>query len=302
MFCSNCGNEVTGNFCSNCGAKLENKPECKAEEVDINCSDIKRVYSINDERIINVNGVNVDVNKVIKIYGSKLRKFGAYSWLVLNTGISNKEAHSILDPIYEEYGDSANVSFSEAAKAQVALDKERKAGLSKDFNRVAINKSNSESENKKIKVCSCCGDKLLEKAKRCPTCGAKENALILVDAENKSEIEKIIYNAQYSYMKEQPLWEKKVDDKLSLYKPSKKALEKQKVKELKEDKVPYCPKCHSTHLTANKKGYGIGKGVAGALVGTALEGPVGWIGLTAGNLGAKKIRVTCLNCGHQFYL
>lgn len=55
----------------------------------------------------------------------------------------------------------------------------------------------------------------------------------------------------------------------------------------------YCPKCGSTSLTANKKGYGIGKGVIGA----AVAGP---IGLAAGNLGRQKILVTCLNCGYQF--
>jgi hypothetical protein len=57
--------------------------------------------------------------------------------------------------------------------------------------------------------------------------------------------------------------------------------------------IPYCPKCHSTSLSANKKGFGIGK----AVIGNALIGP---IGLIAGNIGAQKVRVTCLKCGHQF--
>lgn len=55
-----------------------------------------------------------------------------------------------------------------------------------------------------------------------------------------------------------------------------------------------CPKCGSTSLSADKKGFGIGK----ALVGAAIAGP---FGLVAGNIGAKKVRVTCLNCGHQFW-
>lgn len=56
----------------------------------------------------------------------------------------------------------------------------------------------------------------------------------------------------------------------------------------------YCPKCLSTSLSANKKGFGIGKAVIGAtLMGNGL-------GLVAGNLGAKKVRVTCLKCGYQF--
>ena len=54
-----------------------------------------------------------------------------------------------------------------------------------------------------------------------------------------------------------------------------------------------CPRCGSTSLADNKQGYGIGKGVVGA----ALFGP---LGLVAGNIHAKKVIVTCLNCGHKF--
>ncbi len=39
---------------------------------------------------------------------------------------------------------------------------------------------------------------------------------------------------------------------------------------------------------SSEKGFGIGKAVAGATI-------AGGIGLVAGNLGAKKVRVTCLN-------
>lgn len=54
-----------------------------------------------------------------------------------------------------------------------------------------------------------------------------------------------------------------------------------------------CPKCGSTSLSGHKKGFGIGK----AIIGAALTGG---IGLVAGNIGAKKVRVTCLKCGHQW--
>jgi len=57
--------------------------------------------------------------------------------------------------------------------------------------------------------------------------------------------------------------------------------------------VAFCPKCYSTSLSANKKGFGVGK----AILGVALTGG---IGLAAGGIGANKVRVTCLNCGHQF--
>jgi hypothetical protein len=54
-----------------------------------------------------------------------------------------------------------------------------------------------------------------------------------------------------------------------------------------------CPKCGSVSLSANQKGYGLGKGVTGGV----LLGPAG---LLAGFLGSKKVTVTCLKCGHQW--
>lgn len=61
-----------------------------------------------------------------------------------------------------------------------------------------------------------------------------------------------------------------------------------------KNNVARCPKCGSTSLSADKKGFGIGK----AVVGAAVAGP---IGLVAGNIGSKRVRVTCLKCGHQFW-
>lgn len=56
-----------------------------------------------------------------------------------------------------------------------------------------------------------------------------------------------------------------------------------------------CPKCGSTSLVANKKGFGAGK----AAIGYTILGP---IGLAAGGINAKKVWVTCLNCGKRFKL
>lgn len=54
-----------------------------------------------------------------------------------------------------------------------------------------------------------------------------------------------------------------------------------------------CPKCKSTNLTANTKGFGLGK----AAVGGVLLGPVGLLG---GLVGSKKPVFVCLHCGNQF--
>ena len=82
---------------------------------------------------------------------------------------------------------------------------------------------------------------------------------------------------------------------------SKKLAVKYQKQELKDQKkTARCPRCGSTSLSAHKKGFGVGKGIAGALAGAAISSPLGLLGATAGNIGAKKVRVTCLNCGKQF--
>lgn len=54
-----------------------------------------------------------------------------------------------------------------------------------------------------------------------------------------------------------------------------------------------CPKCESTQITANKKGFSATKAIGGAIL-------TGGIGIVAGAIGSGKIKITCLSCGHQF--
>lgn len=68
---------------------------------------------------------------------------------------------------------------------------------------------------------------------------------------------------------------------------------KQRIAENKAAGVACCPKCGSTSISANKKGFGFGK----AVVGAAVAGPVGLVG---GTLGSNKMIITCLNCGHKY--
>ncbi len=59
-----------------------------------------------------------------------------------------------------------------------------------------------------------------------------------------------------------------------------------------EDEIR-CPKCNSTQITAGKKGFGLGKAAAGGI----LLGPIGLLG---GLIGSKKVKITCLKCGHTW--
>ena len=61
----------------------------------------------------------------------------------------------------------------------------------------------------------------------------------------------------------------------------------------KEEEPLRCPKCRSIYITANKKGFGLGK----ALVGGVLTGGVG---LLVGFIGSGKVKCTCLKCGHEW--
>ena len=54
-----------------------------------------------------------------------------------------------------------------------------------------------------------------------------------------------------------------------------------------------CPECGSTSLSANKKGFGLGKAAVGGIL-------TGGVGLLAGFIGSRKVEITCLNCGHRF--
>ena len=61
----------------------------------------------------------------------------------------------------------------------------------------------------------------------------------------------------------------------------------------KEEDPLRCPYCGSTYITANKKGFGLGK----ALVGGFLTGGVG---LLAGFIGSGKVKCNCLKCGQEW--
>ena len=66
-------------------------------------------------------------------------------------------------------------------------------------------------------------------------------------------------------------------------------------KELKDKHVAYCPKCLSTSLSAQKKGYGVGKAViAGKILNSASDG------IFIGGIGRNKMYVYCMNCGYKF--
>lgn len=130
-----------------------------------------------------------------------------------------------------------------------------------------------------IKICRRCGDQLLRGARKCPSCGSKD--LVEVERNDKARIRDLKDNASTHIVKSPSA------------PASQKEQAKQRIKENRSAGIACCPKCGSTSLSANKKGFSLGKAAAGAFV----AGPVGLVG---GTMGANKLEVTCLNCGHKF--
>ena len=88
---------------------------------------------------------------------------------------------------------------------------------------------------------------------------------------------------------------------------SKRHIQKERLKELKDNKIPFCPKCHSTslHYIEKRKRLSLGRTVVGGAVGS-LVNPIGTaVGAAMGGLTSnkqKKGEVKCLNCGYKWKL
>ncbi|MPW25955.1 hypothetical protein GC105_09145 [Alkalibaculum sp. M08DMB] len=164
-----------------------------------------------------------------------------------------------------------------------------------------------------MKICLNCGDKLLVLAKKCPTCGTKDKDFPLIDKNDKVRISEIVSGVPCPKGNLKPQWQKNTLEKKSGFwanlneqaqeinraNAQEKQAQQERISQMDREGIAYCPKCHSTSLTAHKKGFGIGK----AVIGASLTAPIGGgiIGAIAGNMNAKKVRVTCLKCGHQFW-
>lgn len=83
---------------------------------------------------------------------------------------------------------------------------------------------------------------------------------------------------------------------LEEYKAKQKA-EQDRIMQLKQEHIPYCPRCHSTSITyvEHRKGLSIGRAVVGGVI-------AGGAGAVLGGLTSKKVKgqVKCLNCGYTW--
>lgn len=154
-----------------------------------------------------------------------------------------------------------------------------------------------------MKICLNCGEALLDAAKKCPACGAKDKGFPIVDRTDAAKIEEIRASVPHPRNGGAPKWEKNVELKAQFRaeeqrkKDTSPAAQRQAARERitanKQNGIACCPKCGSTSISAEKQGFGFGKAAAGVWA-------FGALGALAGSVGAKKVTATCLNCGHQW--
>lgn len=95
------------------------------------------------------------------------------------------------------------------------------------------------------------------------------------------------YNGEYTKEEKENQFTKRIENQA-------------KIDEIKQKRAPInddvvrCPKCGSSQLSANKKGFSLGKAVAGGVLLVPIAG------VATGMIGKNKIIITCLNCGKQF--
>ena len=141
-----------------------------------------------------------------------------------------------------------------------------------------------------IKICENCGERMLAQAIKCPHCGVSVKNSPFIKSDDAEHINQIRMNAPHIEVKK-GFWErareqaveidarKKTETRNYIPQPTDRPLSKrERIKENKANGIACCPKCGSTSLSANKRGWKI----------------------TTGILGSSKIIITCMNCGHHW--
>ncbi len=146
-----------------------------------------------------------------------------------------------------------------------------------------------------VMFCTKCGKENRADSAFCGYCGNPFTAFVADRPENgqltKTDMDLAYYKAnlhmqqQALHMQQQELEEAQ--------RQTEQQRQQLQLQQKQYDEMMKCPRCGSTSLSGNKKGYGIGKGVVGATI-------FGPLGLIAGNIGSGKVVITCMKCGHKF--
>ncbi len=137
--------------------------------------------------------------------------------------------------------------------------------------------------------CTKCGARLADDCKFCTSCGNRiDYSVTNTQSPNVMSNEELNLRIQAQQMQMQ-------QQQLRIQQ------EQLRMQQEQFNSMLRCPKCGSTSISGNQKGYGVVKGGLGALALGAVTGGVGAVvGLGAGNIGKKKVICTCMNCGYKF--
>lgn len=142
-----------------------------------------------------------------------------------------------------------------------------------------------------MKICLNCGDKLLDAATKCPTCGNKKD-FAFVDKEDGAKIREIIASTPHPKEGLTPKWQNALIMRSVEEKAAKQAL-KRRLRENLANGIACCPKCVFSSLTARKEGFNFFQGALGAAFGRDSA-------MIADGIGANKVIITCLLCGYPW--
>lgn len=334
MKCSKCGHEFEGNFCSECGTKASSditygnpplSPKVGKYEGNLCAVTINENEIVIEKKLAFHKSVTTKI-PFPDIVNVSIKKNSAFvsGYICIRTRENKNKplANSVeaaSDPYSANFLSKAEKDFCEIYLflKEIASQNLSVSDISveegKSFDSIADGSFEASSDravqedhapevmainpDHAVKVCPNCGDILLGGAKHCPTCGQNTKNISLIDKSDENAIAVAVAQAPHPKSGMQPKWKTNLDQREAVWakeaQPSKHQVIKERIKNNRSAGIACCPKCGSTSLSSNKKGFGIGK----AVIGDKLAGP---IGLVAGNIGAKKVIVTCLNCGHRW--
>lgn len=125
MFCPKCGFDCKDAcFCPRCGTDLREITVAAKTDVEKKESQDKEILSLDKPCYCNINGQKVDLHQIVRVYGTGLRKTGAYAYLQSCYHISKEQAAELLDPIYSAHKDE-KISFWESTKDAFSMEMKR---------------------------------------------------------------------------------------------------------------------------------------------------------------------------------
>ncbi len=316
MICPNCGAEIQGGkFCSECGAPIAaavTQPEPAKIDLSVHLGPDK--YYKKDEKVINAalaHHVFSEPEEVILYVGNLYSVFDSYFMFVNKNEIifcKINEKNPDTDIVtHVSYTDFRLDDFYDTKWSKLKL-KEELVGFKPQ--KISAYPNNwvvvfNEVQRLRGKTFSALSDKKAVSAK--PQSSASFDGLDILEIASMFGKDKI---QAIKYVRDQTGCELKqakafIDSGYAAMnsssgrmpetavKVSKPLSKKERIKENKANGVACCPKCGSTSLSANKKGFGVGKAAVGVFT-------VGVLGAAAGGIGSGKVVVTCLNCGHRW--